>query len=129
MASSAFSSVMGKPFNAGSCFGFLSLAAAAGRPATAGTSIPKDNMQVNAKNTASNAFGRRETVVGEEWLECLRGSSFAWLGFMPAPYKMNPTDVRKLQSAWRCVECRDSLKKPKNGYLTEAMLRTASRFG
>jgi hypothetical protein len=44
-----------------------------------------------------------------------RGSSFAWLGFMPAPYKINPRRGGKLQGAWRCVECGDSEKKLKNG--------------
>src|ERR1700692_3865852 len=103
MASSAVSSVMGKPFSAGSCFGFLSFAAAAGMAAMAGRSTPRDNTQAIDKNAASNALGRRETVATEVWREFF-GSSLLWLSFIPAPYKINPTDVGKLQA--RAVLCR-----------------------
>src|ERR1700722_3507069 len=97
MASSAVSSVMGKPFRVGSCFCFLSFAAAGGMAAMAGRSTPKDNTQAIDKNAASNALGHRETFATEVWLKFF-GSSFAWLGFMPAPYKNNPMHVEKLQA-------------------------------
>src|ERR1700719_3217580 len=100
MASSTVSSLIGKPFKAGSCFGFLSFAAAAGMAAMVGTSTPKDNTQVIDKNAASMALGRRETVAIGVWLEFFVGSSFAWLGFIPAPYKINPMCDGKLQTLW-----------------------------
>src|ERR1700680_4125552 len=104
MASSTVSSVMGKPFNAGSCFGFLFFAAAAGMAAMAGTSTPKDNTQATDKNAASRALGRREIVASEVWLESFGSTSFAWLGFIRAPYKINPRYDGKLQT--RVVLCR-----------------------
>src|ERR1700730_4618535 len=96
MASSAVSSVIGRPFKTGWCFGFLSLAA--GIAAVAGTSTPKDNTQATDKNAASKALGRRETVAIWAWLECFGGASFAWLGFIRAPDKINPTGGGKLHA-------------------------------
>jgi hypothetical protein len=97
--------VMGKPFKAGSCFGFLVLAAAAGMAAMAGTSTPKDNTQAIDKNAASKALGRRETVATWAWLESFGSTSFVWLGFIRAPYKINPRHAGKLQARLQCVEC------------------------
>src|ERR1700676_3335540 len=103
MASSAVSSVMGKPFNAGSCFCFLSFAA--GIAAVAGTSTPKDNTQAIDKNAASQALGRSETVATWAWLEFFGSTSFASMGFIRAPYKINPRHAGKLQARLQCVEC------------------------
>src|ERR1700686_5858422 len=104
MASSAVSSVMGKPFITGSCFGFLSFAGAAGMAALAGTSSPRNNTQAMDKNVERNALGRSEIDGIRVWLECCGSSSFVWPGFIPAPYKINPRRGGKLQSASRCVE-------------------------
>src|ERR1700676_1348136 len=112
MASSAVSSVMGKPFNAGSCFCFLSFAA--GIAAVAGTSTPKDNTQAIDKNAASQALGRRETVATWAWLEFFGSTSFAWLGFIRAPYKINPTGRGKLHAQLALCRMRPFRKELKN---------------
>src|ERR1700688_3005935 len=114
MASSAVSSVMGKPLKAGSCFGFLSFAAAAGMEAMAGVSTPRENTQAIDKNAASNALGRRETVAIWGCLRRSAGASFGWLGFIRAPYKINPMHVEKLRTLRPYVECGASGKKLKN---------------
>src|SRR5260370_40539728 len=56
MASSAVSSVMGSPLREGSCFGFLSFAAA-GIAASAGKSTPSEKMQAKESATARIDLG------------------------------------------------------------------------
>src|ERR1700719_159455 len=110
MASSAVSSVMGRPFNARSCFGFLSFAAVAGMAAMAGTSTPRDNTQAMDKNPANNALGRRQINAACVWRGFIRSSSLARLGFMPAPYKDNPGDAWKLHTMSNAALPEEALK-------------------
>jgi hypothetical protein len=49
-------------------------------------------------------LGRRETVATWAWLESFGSTSFVWLGFIRAPYKINPRHAGKLQTQLQYVE-------------------------